>query len=49
MDKELQELEAELQRLRPRLPSRDLTAAIARDLGAPGPHAANCAEGSSAG
>jgi hypothetical protein len=35
MDKELQELEAELKRLRPVMPSRELTAAIGRDLAVP--------------
>lgn len=37
MDKELQELEAELQRLRPRHASPQLLAAIASDLAAPAP------------
>lgn len=37
MDKELLELEAELKRLRPVVPSRALTAAIGRDLAAPLP------------
>jgi hypothetical protein len=34
MDNELQELEAELKRLRPLAPSRDMAAAIARELAA---------------